>query len=318
VKPAKGKKTTKPAAKPSTPAPPPVIWGHWAGSGVNKALRLICYTHLGLTEDAEKLAVSILQSRNGKGDWGNTYANAWTLTALTAYERSLKKNGDPLLAKAIWDAQSPELNLTGPATTASVNFVLNDKIAAKPLRVEVPADRQVFGRIEAKSFPPSREFAGENKGYAISRSYEKLNIDGTTTGIDDLRVGDMVVVSLAIEIGGGDRYLAIDDPLPSVFEAINPEFATMNAREGEQLPDGTQPWFCDHREIRTDRALFFTDYAPAKGKFTLQYLARVIAEGDTTAPPARIEAMYEPNKYGLTPTQRVRTLPSGNAKVAGK
>jgi uncharacterized protein YfaS (alpha-2-macroglobulin family) len=199
-----------------------------------------------------------------------------------------------------------------------VNFVLNDKIAAKPLRVEVPADRQVFGRIEAKSFPPSREFAGENKGYAISRSYEKLNIDGTTSGIDDLRVGDMVVVSLAIEIGGGDRYLAIDDPLPSVFEAINPEFASMNAREGEQLPDGTQPWFCDHREIRTDRALFFTDYAPAKGKFTLQYLARVIAEGDTTAPPARIEAMYEPNKYGLTPTQRVRTLPSQGTKVAGK
>ena len=318
AKPTKGKKTTKPAAKPSTPAPPPVIWGHWAGSGVNKALRLICYTHLGLTEDAEKLAVSILQSRNGKGDWGNTYANAWTLTALTAYERSLKKSGSPLLAKAIWDAQSPELNLTGPATTASVNFVLNDKIASKPLRIEVPADRQVFGRIETKSFPPSREFAGENKGYAISRSYEKLNIDGTTTGIDDLRVGDMVVVSLAIEIGGGDRYLAIDDPLPSVFEAINPEFASMNAREGEQLPDGTQPWFCDHREIRTDRALFFTDYAPAKGKFTLQYLARVIAEGDTTAPPARIEAMYEPNKYGLTPTQRVRTLPSQGTKVAGK
>jgi len=28
--------------------------------------------------------------------------------------------------------------------------------------------------------------------------------------------------------------------------------------------------------------------------------------------------MYEPNKYGLTPTQRVRTLPSGNANVAGK
>jgi uncharacterized protein YfaS (alpha-2-macroglobulin family) len=321
AKAAKGKKSTpatKKTTKPAAPTPPPVIWGHWAGSGVNKALRLICYTHLGLTEDAEKLAVGILQSRNGKGDWGNTYANAWTLTALTAYERSLKKSGDPLLAKAIWDAQSTELNLTGPATTASVNFILNDKIAAKPLRIEVPADRQAFARIEAKSFPPAREFAGENKGYAISRSYEKLNIDGTTTGIDDLRVGDMVVVSLAIEIGGGDRYLAIDDPLPSVFEAINPEFATMNAREGEQLPDGTQPWFCDHREIRTDRALFFTDYAPAKGKFTLQYLARVIAEGDTTAPPARIEAMYEPNKYGLTPTQRVRTLPSGNAKVAGK
>jgi len=315
---AKGKKNAKPSAKPSTPAPPPVIWGHWAGSGVNKALRLICYTHLGITEDAEKLAVNILQSRNGKGDWGNTFANAWTLTALTAYERSLKSSSEPLMAKAIWDAQSPELNLTGPATTAQVNFVLNDKIAAKPLHIELPADRQAFARIDARAYPPTREFAGENKGYAIARTYEKLLVDGSTTGIDDLRVGDMVVITLAIEIGGGDRYLTIDDPLPSVFEAINPEFATMNAREGDQLPDGSEPWFCDHREIRTDRALFFTDYAPAKGKFSLKYLARVIAEGDTTAPPARIEAMYQPDKYGLTPTQRVRTLPSGGVKVVDK
>ena len=309
---------SKKSAKPTPSAPPPVVWGHWAGSGVNKALRLICYTHLGLTTDAETLAVDILQSRNGKGDWGNTFSNAWTLTALTAYERSLKKSGDPLAAKAIWDAQSPELNLTGPATTAQVNFELNDQIAAKPLTIEIPADRQAFARIEASAYPPAREFAGENKGYAIARTYEKLLADGSTAGIDGLRVGDMVVVTLAIEIGGGDRYLAIDDPLPSVFEAINPEFATMSQREGEQLPDGMQPWFCDHRELRTDRALFFTDYAPAKGKFALKYLARVIAEGDTTAPPARIEAMYQPEKYGLTHTQRIRTLPSGGANVAWK
>jgi uncharacterized protein YfaS (alpha-2-macroglobulin family) len=128
----------------------------------------------------------------------------------------------------------------------------------------------------------------------------------------------MVVVTLKIEIGGGDRYLAIDDALPAVFEAINPEFGTQSEREGDQLPDGTQAWFCDHREIRTDRALFFTDYAPDKGKYAIRYLARVIAEGDTTAPPARIEAMYQPDKYGLSPTQRVRTLPSAGAKVAEK
>jgi alpha-2-macroglobulin len=47
----------------------------------------------------------------------------------------------------------------------------------------------------------------------------------------------------------------------------------------------------------------------------LHYLVRVIAEGDTVAPPAKIEAMYEPSKHGLSPTQRVITLPSGQAKV---
>jgi alpha-2-macroglobulin len=311
------KSETKAKATPA-PAPHPVVWSHWAGNGANKALRLICYTHLGLTEDAEHLAVSILQSRNGRGEWGNTFTNAWTLTALAAYERSLKKAGEPLAATGHWDSQAVPLNLAAGFSSTHVNFALNQALSAKPLSVELPAGREIYGRIEARSFPPQRDFAGENKGYAIERSYEELNMDGSTSGTEDLRVGDMVVVTLKIEIGGGDRYLAIDDALPAVFEAINPEFGTQSEREGDQLPDGTQAWFCDHREIRTDRALFFTDFAPAKGKFSLQYLARVIAEGDTTAPPARIEAMYQPDKYGLSPTQRIRTLPSAGAKVAGK
>ncbi|WP_395744901.1 alpha-2-macroglobulin family protein [Prosthecobacter sp.] len=320
---AAGKSKSKTESKAKTtqtpaPAPRPVVWSHWAGNGANKALRLICYTHLGLTEDAEHLAVSILQSRNGHGEWGNTFTNAWTLTALAAYERSLKKNGEPLTATAHWDAQAVPLNLAAGFSSTHVNFALNQALSAKPLSVELPAGREIYGRVEARSFPPQRAFAGENKGYAIERSYEELNMDGSTSGTEDLRVGDMVVVTLKIEIGGGDRYLAIDDALPAVFEAINPEFGTQSEREGDQLPDGTQQWFCDHREIRTDRALFFTDYAPAKGKFSLQYLARVIAEGDTTAPPARIEAMYQPDKYGLSPTQRIRTLPSAGAKVADK
>ena len=314
---AKSKTETKAKATP-TPETRPVVWSHWAGNGANKALLLICYTHLGLTEDAEHLAVSILQSRNGRGEWGNTFTNAWTLTALAAYERSLKQAGEPLAATGHWDTQAVPLNLAAGFSSTHVNFALNQALSAKPLSVELPAGREIFSRIEARSFPPQRDFAGENKGYAIERRYEELNMDGSTSGTEDLRVGDMVVVTLKIEIGGGDRYLAIDDALPAVFEAINPEFGTQSEREGDQLPDGTQAWFCDHREIRTDRALFFTDFAPAKGKFSLQYLARVIAEGDTTAPPARIEAMYQPDKYGLSPTQRIRSLPSGNAKVADK
>ena len=290
---------------------------HWAGNGSNKALRLIAYTHLGLTEDAEQLAQSILQARNGRGEWGNTYTNAWTLTALSAYERSLKKTAEPLVPKVLWDAQEAALNIPAHPGSAQVSFVLNDKLSAAPLKVDLPAGREAFARVEARSFPPQRNFAGENKGYAINRVYEKLLPDGSTSEAKDLQVGDMVVVTLGIEIGGGDRYLAINDPLPSVLEAINPEFATQSERTDKQLPEGVEEWFCDYREVRTDRALFFTDYAPEKGKFQLRYLARVIAEGDTIAPPARVEAMYQPDKYGLSPSQRLKTLPSGAGQVAG-
>lgn len=317
---AKGKKAaSKPAAKPVPRPLPAPVWTHWWGNQLNKALRLIAYTHLGLKSDADALATSILQSRNGRGEWGNTITNAWTLQSLAAYERSIKTTSEPLAIRALWDAQDVPLNLPTLNSTAKTNFALNANLAAKPLTMSIPEGRNAFARIEAKAWPPMKQFDGQNAGYGIKRTYSKLMPDGSVRSIEDLRVGDMVLVNLEIEIGGGDRYLAINDALPAVFEAVNPEFDTQGGKDSKRAEAAGEPWFCDHREIRADRALFFTDYAPGKGKFALNYLARVIAEGDTVAPPARIEAMYQPDKFGLSATQRVITLPSGTGKaVAGK
>ena len=40
-----------------------------------------------------------------------------------------------------------------------------------------------------------------------------------------------------------------------------------------------------------------------------QYLARVVAPGEVTAPAAKVEAMYEPQIYGLSRTLRVTATP---------
>lgn len=329
AEPAKAKAKSKTAAKgakkaASKPAPKPVprpapVWTHWWGNQLNKALRLIAYTHLGLKEDADALATSILQARNGRGEWGNTITNAWTLQSLAAYERSLKSVAGPLAVRAVWDTQDVPLNLPTLNSAASTTFALNSKLAARPLTMSMPDGRTAFARIEARAWSPMRQFDGQNAGYGIKRTYSKLMPDGSTRPIEDLRVGDMVLVNLDIEIGGGDRYIAINDALPSVFEAVNPEFDTQGGKDSKRAEEVDEPWFCDHREIRADRALFFTDYAPDKGRFSLNYLARVIAEGDTVAPPARIEAMYQPDRFGLSATQRVITLPSATGRnVAGK
>jgi uncharacterized protein YfaS (alpha-2-macroglobulin family) len=217
-----------------------------------------------------------------------------------------------------WDEQKQSLDIAKAFTVATARFPLSPAQALKPLKLTVPADRHAFARVESRAWSNLREFAGENKGYGITRSYAKLLPDGNTQGLDNLRVGDMIIVRLIIDSPGPGRYLAINDPLPSVFEAINPEFDTENVHV-EAVPEGVEDWFCDYRELRTDRALFFTDNPPAKGKFTLSYLARVAAEGEVIAPCARIEAMYEPEKFGLSATQRIRTLPSLEGKnVAGK
>lgn len=288
---------------------------HWAGDAPNRALRLLACTHMGLTQAADTLANEIWAARNLNGEWGNTYANAWTLTALAAYERSRKASGKPIEAVLAWGDAKKSVKLDADQPSAEWVMPLEAGRAQAPLTIEVPKDASAWVRTEARGHPRSREFGGENHGYAITRDYRKVTPDGGTVPAEDLRVGDLVRVSLGIEIGGGDRYLAIEDALPSVFEPMNPEFETQNARQDGPFDD-YEAWFCDHRELHANRALFFTDHAPAQGKFVLHYLVRVIAEGDTIAPPAKIEAMYEPSKYGLSPTRRVITLPSGSAKMA--
>jgi uncharacterized protein YfaS (alpha-2-macroglobulin family) len=93
---------------------------------------------------------------------------------------------------------------------------------------------------------------------------------------------------------------------------VNPEFATQNQRKDAK--DQDDAWACDHRELRNDKALFFTNDWSQLGRFSLSYLARVIAEGDVIAPPARIEAMYQPDHYGLSAIQRVQTLPMSDGR----
>jgi uncharacterized protein YfaS (alpha-2-macroglobulin family) len=116
-------------------------------------------------------------------------------------------------------------------------------------------------------------------------------------------VGDRVLVTLDIQVPRRATYLAVADPLPGVFEAINPAFKSQEIGPGETL--GTE-WVSDYKELRTDRALFFADLL-YPGQYTLRYLARVISAGDALAPSAKIEEMYHPERMGTTETARIHT-----------
>src|SRR5690606_7650467 len=135
----------------------------------------------------------------------------------------------------------------------------------------------------------------------------------------DLRVGDLILVTLDMNIPNErETYLAIDDPLPAIFEAVNPTFKTQETQRINANFEA-RTLFTSYREIRKDRVLFFADSVFCAGDYRLQYLARVVAPGQVTGPPAKIEAMYEPRRFGLSGTERIsaaaRVLEPG--KVAG-
>ena len=97
------------------------------------------------------------------------------------------------------------------------------------------------------------------------------------------------------------RYLAIDDPLPSSFQAINTLFDSQTSgRTKEQ-----SGWRISNSEVRTDRVLFFVDYARASQNFEMSYHARVTHEGEVYAPPTKVEEMYDPENYALSASKKL-------------
>ena len=100
----------------------------------------------------------------------------------------------------------------------------------------------------------------------------------------------------------GTRYLVLDDALHSIFEAVNAEFESQAGRVKER-----RSWRVSHREFRDDRAVFFVNYLPRSGVYTQSYYARVTSAGEATAPPAKIEAMYDPEFYALSTSRKLKT-----------
>ncbi|MCB1224357.1 MAG: hypothetical protein KDK99_00980 [Verrucomicrobiales bacterium] len=293
-------------------------FSHWAGNNVNDALRLIACAHLGLKVSADRLTTRILSHRNGRGEWGNTYVNAWTLLALAAHERSLPPPPPhPVAATLAWGSQKKTLHLPPDGRPVTTRLPLAADRAAAPLTVDLPGDATCQARLEVHAFPTARDFQPEHHGLGIQRQYLLLQPDGTAILPDQWRIGDLVEISLGITLEKETLYLAIEDPLPAALEPLNLELETQRPAAATDLDD-YEPWFCDHRELRQDRALFFTDFAPAKGHYVLRYLARVIAEGDHIAPPARIEAMYEPTTHGLSASTRFLSLPVRASPTASK
>ena len=177
--------------------------------------------------------------------------------------------------------------------TEAVSFSPQEPLGA--VSVRNPDKGTLFGETQFVVRPPAGKQPRQDRGYAISRNYAKLMDDGSTGDVTDLKVGDRVLVTLRVESTRPGHFVAIDDPLPAIFEAVNPAFrsqkvggADASAREGVS----------DYREMRADRVIYFCDHLPP-GAFTFRYLARVRAAGKATAGPTKAEEMYRPERFGL-------------------
>jgi uncharacterized protein YfaS (alpha-2-macroglobulin family) len=266
------------------------------------ALHLMVWTqHQPSSPRVDELAVELFRRRTN-GHWSTTQANSWSMLALSSYLRRIETGDRNASGEIRWNKATAPFSVSPDKPLVAATFPIEPKVAAEPIQL-TKTGGQVFSEMTAEARPRLIEQPRQNRGYNITRRYAKLGDDGKLSGAENLRVGDRVLITLDIDVPRRATYLAVEDPLPAVFEALNPAFKSQEVVAGETL--GTE-WVSDYRELRTDRALFFSDLL-YPGRYTLRYLARVISAGDVIAPSAKIEEMYHPERMGTTETLRVRT-----------
>jgi uncharacterized protein YfaS (alpha-2-macroglobulin family) len=276
----------------------------WFGSATReRAIRLIAWSqYKPADKEVGRLVKELLASRVS-GHWRNTQENAWALLGLARYFARVEKEVKPVSGELARAAKKYPFALTKAQKTKALDFAFDAETPLGKLEAGNPTKSPLYGETTFVVEPPVGAQPRQDRGYTLSRAYRKLAGNGSFQEAKKLEVGDRVLVTLRISTTAPGHFVAIDDPLPGILEAVNPEFRSQAVAGGEKFE---KSWAADYREIRADRVLYFCDHL-APGTYTFQYLARVRSAGTVTAPSAKVEEMYRPERFGLSEPARLES-----------
>ena len=114
---------------------------------------------------------------------------------------------------------------------------------------------------------------------------------------------DIVKTTITINSPIERKHIAITDSIAAGFEAINP--ALGNQRYIEELG---RDWHSHTRiEIREGKAYWYLRHLE-KGERKISYYSRVKHVGEFNIAPAKVEAMYRSDVFGLTNARTISVL----------
>lgn len=259
------------------------------------------------------------------GRWGSTQENVWVLLALDRYFNTYE-NVEPNFIARVWlgdtyVAEHPYQGYTTDAqqTLVPMTFLVGSSpdAAAPPATTDIIIARDGAGRLYyrlALSYAPTDlNLKPLDMGFVVARTYEAVDnpadVQRDADGAWRIKAGARVRIRLQMVATSRRYHVALVDPLPAGFEAINPALAV-----SESIPEGdpgVQPygwwWYStwyEHQNLRDNRAEAFTSLL-WDGVYEYTYVARATTPGTYVAPPARAEEMYSPEVFGRSGSDKV-------------
>jgi uncharacterized protein YfaS (alpha-2-macroglobulin family) len=162
---------------------------------------------------------------------------------------------------------------------------------------------------------------GMDAGIRIERRYEPYVENGSRPMSTTYKAGDLVRVSLTFRLTKERRFLAVTDPLPAGFEAVESWFASTaqqlasqqdrQVSSRESAANNESDWDSwwqnggfDHVERHDDRIQLFATRL-SEGIHEFSYIVRATTAGTFRTAPARGEEMYTPEIFGRTATSTI-------------
>jgi alpha-2-macroglobulin len=265
-------------------------------------------------EAGERLMRWLMQAQRA-GRWDNTHDNAFCVLAAHEYLRLWEKKAPrfQVTAQLAGAGGAPEAAAAPAQALGQWRFGrFGDVQAHEVPAAELPRGEQV--RLELEKHGAGRMYYGLrlafareapspeplNAGFAVLRQYfaEAGQAEPTSGPFER---GQLVRVRVTISVPAVRHFVAIEDPLPAGFEAVNLRLATESRLEaaafaGAAQEEGWDRWY-QHVEKRDDRVVVYSTVLPA-GTYTYEYLARATTAGTFRAGPAQAEEMYSPEVRG--------------------
>ena len=265
---------------------------HWMRYSNSKQLRLFALCQiLPDSPETHEFMEEIISRSTKRNHWGTTWVNAATISAMAEYSNIVSSQASTSFTITVNGKEETHL-VSQDQPLKKVSYPLE-----KTTQLEVSSNNRAYVNTVVYCKPKLKQaHPVSNNGVSITKNYYRILKDGTKEPLENPTVSDLVEVELVVHFTKPLSYIVIDDPLPGTFECVNSDFETQSTHVRSSTK---KSWVISNQELRDDRALFFLNYA-YEGSTTLSYLARITSAGTVTTPSAKVEAMYDPETYGLT------------------
>ncbi len=258
-----------------------------------------------------------LLAHKKRGRWGNTQENAFVLVAMDAYFNKFEAQTPDFVARAwLGEGYAGDHTFKGRTTErARIDIpmgYLTETKGAQDLVLQKDGVGRMYYRIGMRYAPRDLRLDPADRGFTVQRTYEAVDDPGDVVRKDKIwyvKAGAKVRVRVTMVATGRRYHVALVDPLPAGFEAMNPALKVTGALPQDPTANQGRYWWWnrtwyEHENLRDERVEAFTSLL-WDGVHEYTYVARATTPGQFVVPPPKAEEMYHPETFGRGATTRV-------------